>query len=324
MASESVTAGASSQVIREARLALEPLLYRHETIKDDYEAQVAHLAERILAACKSDFEAALATIILDSAGARFAVNHSVNVALLIAALGLREQWSGEELQATLCAALTMNLSFAAQQDSMTGLASDLTLLQKSSIESHARLSHKLLSQKKIKNRDWLNAVMQHHERSDGTGFLGMRGDSISKFALSIGLADRYCMLVAREGSREPTLTERFVRQTVRHEVEESATRQALAERLGAYLPGTMVNLASGEVGIVWRYTDDKSRPLVSSLGLPGALSLDESTVRDTREKDYEIVDALELRPVFNRSKLLKLWGVDCSAAPGEPRTASAA
>lgn len=310
--------------IRDVKAKLEPLLYRHETITEGYEAQIVALADQLQSACKADLEAALATIVLDAAISPFALNHSVNVALLAGALGMREQWLGDEVEATVCAALTMNVSYAAQQDTLTGLNTDLTLLQKSSIESHARLSHKVLTQKKIKNRDWLNAVMQHHERTDGTGPLGMRGDSISKIARAIGLADRFCVLAAYHGGGDAALTPRFVRQTVRHELDESTTRDLVADSLGAYMPGTMVNLASGEVGIVWRYTDDKRHPLVSSLGMPGALALDEGTVRDTREKDYDILEALDLRVVYKRSKLLQLWGFDDAAAAREPHAASAA
>lgn len=324
MSAENDVIDSPPRELHEIKLALGPLLYGHEAVKDRFEAEVTALADRLHTACRRDLEASLASVLLDNPASGFAANHSVNVALLVCAMGLRENWSGEEMEAAICAAFTMNLSYAAQQDGMTELSTDLSLLQKSSIESHSRLSHKLLTQKKIKNREWLNAVMQHHERPDGTGYLGMRGDSISKLAMAVGLADRYCMLVSYEACHAPSLSERFLRQTVRHELDEQATRAAVRDRLGAYLPGTMVRLVNDEVAVVWRYTDEKDHPLVSSLGTQGALSLEQGIVRDSRDEAYHISEALSLRFVHHKAKLFSLWGDTLGCAVPEPSAATAA
>lgn len=325
MASDDIVTNSPPQVTRNVKTAMAPLLYQHDALKDDYEARIIALANQLMDAARTDLEATLASIMLDNSPHPYAVCQSVNVALLTCAMGLRNDWRNEDLQSAVCAALTMNVSWATQQDSMLGLNGPLTALQKSSVESHSRLSHKILTGKKIKNRDWLNAVMQHHERPDGSGYLGMRGDSISRLALTIGLADRYCTVIAQRASRAPMLSEPFLRLTVRNSVIEQQAIDDVAQQIGPFLPGTMVDLANGELAVVLRFSDEKERPLVASLGSRGALSLDEGIIRDSRDDKLKINAVLDFGMSYNRLKLYSLWGYEPPPShAAAPETVSAA
>lgn len=299
--------GAPFQVLHDAKTALKPLLYQHATITEDYEARVREIAVSVTRACAGDADAALASVILDNA-ATFTVNHAVHVAVVAAVLGANRGLLEDQLENLVAAALTMNLSVAELQDTLVKQQGTPSPLQKSSLESHAKLSNKLLSQKKVKQRDWLNAVMQHHERLDGTGPLRMRGDAIIDLAQVLGLADRYVLAVMAKSVREPGIGAALLTNTLRHAKDEEETFSDVQALMGPYHPGLFVRLANDEIGVVLRRGGTPQHPPVASLGSKGALSLETVQLRDTVDAQFAVAEILDPKMGYNKIKLCRLWG----------------
>lgn len=302
------TAASVFQGLREAQQSLLPILYQPAKVEGSYEKAVTEIATKIIALCEQDTQAALANILIDQVMYP-TLRHAVHTATLCCAYGKQIELMGDELLSLMCAALTMHVSFAQQQDTLWLQADKLSALQKSSFESHSKLGKKILGEKKVKNADWVNAVMQHHERSDGTGFLNMRGDAITKLGALLGIADRFCMLVMARtmaGDAEPP---KFLRYHVR-ENEESELLERVTGKLGHYLPGTLVKLKSDEVAVILRQTDDPQHPTVVSLGTPGALTISDTVTRETKRDEYAIAEVLSWKASANKFKLCKLWGYD--------------
>lgn len=302
------TAASVFQGLREAQQSLLPILYQPGTVEGSYEKAVTEIAQKIMAFCEQDTQAALANILIDHK-LNPTLRHAVHTATLCYAYGKQIELMSDEQLSLMCAALTMHVSFAQQQDALWVQDDKLSALQKSSFESHTKLSKKILGEKKVKNSDWINAVMQHHERADGTGFLTMRGDAITKLGGLLGFADRFCMLVmarAMAGEAEPP---KFLRYHVRANEEDELLERA-AEKLGHYFPGTLVKLKSDEVAVILRQTDDPQHPTVASLGTPGALTLSETVTRETKQDEFAIAEVLDWKASANKFKLCKLWGYD--------------
>lgn len=299
--------GTPFQALHDAKAALKPLLYQHGTITSDYESRAREVALLVVGACKMDPDAALASIILSNP-ASFTLNHAVHVAAISAVLGAKRGLLDDQLEILVAAALTMNISIAELQDTLVKQQGAPTPLQKSSLESHAKLSNKLLGQKKVKSRDWLNAVMQHHERSDGTGPLGMRGDAIIDLAQILALCDRFVMGTMAKSAREPGISGAMLAHTLRHGKDQEETFSQLQELIGPYHPGCFVRLANDEIGVVLRRGEALQHPAVASLGAKGALSLDTVQQRDTTDARFAVAETLDFKMGYNKIKLCRLWG----------------
>lgn len=313
------SAAAPFQVLHDAKATLKPLLYQHATITSEYEKRVREIAASVNLVCNQDADAALASVILDNPSS-FTVNHAVHTAAVATVLGAKRGILDDQLENLACAALTMNMSIAEVQDSLVKQQSAPNALQKSSLESHAKLSNKLLGQKKIKQRDWLNAVMQHHERLDGTGPLGMRGDAITDLAQILALADRYVITLMAKAARESGIGGTFFSNTTRPGKEEEETVQQVAALLGPYHPGLFVRLANDEIGLVLRRGEVLEHPPVVSLGAKGALSLESAQQRDTGDAQFAVAEILDPKMGYNKIKLCRLWGYPEVI---EPQTAAA-
>ena len=302
------------QALHNAKALLKPLLYQHATIATDYEKRVREIAAGVVAACAGDSDAVLASVILDNPST-FTVNHAVHVAAVAAVLGAKRGLLEDQLENLAAAALTMNMSIAELQDTLANQQAAPNALQKSSIESHAKLSNKLLGQKKIKQRDWLNAVMQHHERFDGTGPLGMRGDAITELAQILTLADRYVISLLAKAVREFGISAAFFSNTIRPGKEEEETLRDITALMGSYHPGLFVRLANDEIGVVLRCGEVLEHPPVVSLGAKGALSLETVQQRDTADAQFAVAEVLDPKMSYNKIKLCRLWGYPEVTAP---------
>lgn len=297
------------QGLRDIQQRMRPILYQPGTVEGSYEKAVEAIAQDITAICEHDAAAALANIIIDHKLSP-TLRHAAHTTVFCCVFGKLSELMSDELHSVMCAALTMHVSNAQQQDTLWIQTEKMSVLQRSGFESHTKLSKKTLGEKKVKNSDWLNAVMQHHERPDGTGFLTMRGDAITKLGTFLSFADRYCALVlarVMNGEAEPPP---YLRYHVRTGEEEKEILGKVAEKLGPYVPGTLVKLRNGEVGMVLRQTDDPAHPTVVSLGEPGALSLTNTVGRDTKQENFEIIDSLSWKTSANKFKLCALWGYD--------------
>lgn len=302
------------QVLHEGRLSLVPLLYQYTTITTEYEERVVAIAKGIIKATEADTDASLASLLLDNT-VNYGACQAFNTAILCAVLAPKQDCTADEVEAIVCSALTMNLSIITLLDAMGNGNTNITPLQKMSLESHNKLSHKMLSERKIKNREWLNAVMQHHERADGTGLLRMRGDTITKLAQLLGLVDRYCSVIATRASRNPDAAKALAKYTVRNDQEEQDATAQIEAIIGPYLPGSFVKLASGEIAVITHRTDSLAHPKVAVLGKQGALSIDSAEQRESGDEKNAIAEILEIKLSYNKIKLCKLWGYAEPTAP---------
>jgi len=302
------------QILHEGRLSLMPLLYQYTTVTTEYEERVVAIAKGIIEATEADADATLASLLLDNT-VNYGACQAFNTAIVCAALAPKQDCTADEVEAIVCAALTMNLSIITLLDIMGNGNANITPLQKMSFESHNKLSHKMLSERKIKNREWLNAVMQHHERTDGTGLLRMRGDTITKLAQLLGLADRYCTIIATRASRYPDAAKALAKYTVRSEQDEQDATAQIEAIIGPYLPGSFVKLATGEIAVATHRTESLAHPKVAVLGVQGALSIDGAEERETSDEKNSIAETLDIKLSFNKIKLCKLWGYAEPATP---------
>jgi hypothetical protein len=187
--------------------------------------------------------------------ARPGVHHSLHV-LFVAVLLSEHLDFDKTAQATLAgAALTMNLSMLDLLDRLHQFPHLMDKSDRARIAAHPQRSVELLTEAGVADTAWLQAVAQHHENIDGSGFPEKLGiEAIGPMARVLRVADVYCSRISGPHYRPPqsmrtAMREIFGRERPRLDPQISAQ---LLRSMGLYPPGTLVRLANGESACITR------------------------------------------------------------------------
>lgn len=184
-----------------------------------------------------------------------AQRHSLHTAVVASLLARGLDLGEASEQAVACAALTMNLSSHALQDSLaTGIQPDPD--QTLEIRQHPAHSAEMLWDAGVTDPLWLAVVAQHHENLDGSGYpRGLKATAIIPEARILRAADVWCALLAHRHNRicrYPGHALRVLFQRERGKLDDAVVL-ALRNLMGRYPPGTLVRLANRETAMVTRW-----------------------------------------------------------------------
>jgi HD-GYP domain-containing protein (c-di-GMP phosphodiesterase class II) len=110
------------------------------------------------------------------------------------------------------------------------------------------------------NEDILWTVRTHHERYDGSGFpLGLRGNQIPLLGKIAGIVDFYdAMTMPRHDERALSPAEAMARLHNMRDTEfQSELVEEFIQAIGIYPAGTLIELSTGEVGIITEQNPDR-------------------------------------------------------------------
>lgn len=258
-----------------------PVYARMQSVRDGLEASLAGVAQglpvvpdeivrharHIVDLCALDPDAALGSVLLQK-GNPYGVRQMVNAAIVSELLLMQKQPDVAQRLPVLAAALTMNVSMLALQQTLYGQQDDLTAAQRYEIRRHPEDAAHILEASGVTDQSWLTVVRHHHETLDGTGYPGkLSGADISLGAQIVGLADRYCAMVSERGYRpgaSPNVALRQIFLAQGKSVDPMLAAMVVKE-VGLYPPGTVVQLANGEIGIAMKRTLNSSHPVVRTI-----------------------------------------------------------
>ncbi len=209
------------------------------------------------------------------------------------------------------AALTANLGMFEYHDEWASQTVPLTDEQNRVRLQHPERSVERLQALGVTDALWLQAVREHHEFVDGSGYpQGLAGEAVSEGARVIGLVDRYLAWVLPRVGRTPTGSGHALK-TIYAESGKYGDHlaQVLIKTIGVYPPGTSVELASGEIAVVVRRApDDTAHPQVVVVKQQDDRYSAEQPVRDTRDNNYRIIDVYApLESEVNPALMIKTW-----------------
>ena len=130
--------------------------------------------------------------------------HSLNVALISHALGIWIEMPEDDLAVLTTAALLHDIGKLLVPSEILNKPGSLNAQEYAIVKTHAQFGYNIL-----KNQDQLddrikNAVLQHHERCDGSGYpVGLHSTEIDDFAKIIAIADVYDAMSSKRTYREP-------------------------------------------------------------------------------------------------------------------------
>lgn len=267
------------------------------------------LATSIQAMCAADADAALAAIHLDRDG-RYTVRHLIHTALLVELVAFRLGYTPDRRHVLVCAALTANVGMLELQERLLQQGA-ITPEQRREIDMHPERGVGLLRAAGVTDPMWLESVLQHHERMDGSGYpRGLQGEGIGAGARLIALADIYHAKVSDRLYRPamaPTDALRQVFLGQGRDVDQTLANLFIKE-LGVFPPGGFVRLANGELALVTHRGHDGLSPRVASLLTPRGAPYARPLPRDTGTRDCAIRETALRDESMLLADVLPLWG----------------
>ena len=267
------------------------------------EAQPANLPDRVTAlatqlqrAYRLDSDATIATVQLLTEG-RYAIRRMVHGAILIEMLLSETAVKTEVRRVVLCAALTMNISMLDLQDELYVQKEPPSEAQREQVQRHPAQGQERLVALGVTDQSWLRIVAQHHETIDGAGYpQGLKGQDITRAAQLLSLADRYGAMATGRAYRAPALPSAVLKRIFMERgkgIDESLVA-LLIKAVGVYPPGSLVELANGDLAIVVKRTQNAKQPVVRSVRNYRKQILESPRKRLTSEPQYAITRILAL------------------------------
>lgn len=251
--------------------------------------QVAEIAQLVQMLSERSKDAALAAMILLPEQNRYPLVHCVHAALLCDMVAKRLDWSEERRQSTVCAALTMNISMVEMQQRLAEQSEPLTTGQQLDIRAHPRASMEILSRVGVNDTVWLEAVRDHHETPLGNGYpQGIQ--AIGEEATLLRTTDVFSAKISPRKNRKQMNGAQAARVLFTDPSMTTANPfiAVLIKEIGIYPPGSLVKLANGETGIVYKRSANAHTPVVLSLTNSKGTPELKPIRRDTARSEFKI------------------------------------
>ena len=247
-----------------------------------------------------------------------ALRHDFQVAVVATLASQAMDLSVAQQQTVVRTALAMNLSSFQLHDDLAKSPEALRPAQRISIARHPILAAELLSYSPGADLQWIEAVEQHHESMDGTGYpFGLLGKEICIEARVIKAADLWCALVSPRPTRlgkspHQAMQEMQTRERMRVDLSVLA---AMRRRLGNYPPGTLVRLASHETAVVTEFSPGSAAPrqVIAIFNAAGEV-IANPVVRDTGKSGYTIRSYTQIPQYQTRMpNWERVWSLGCAS-----------
>ncbi len=217
----------------------------------------------------------------------YGVSHSLHCAAVCCLTGKRMGWDESQRRALVSAAMSMNLSMIELQGRLAVQAAAPSAEQRAAIHAHPHKSAEMLSAGGVTDTLWLQAVEQHHELVDGTGYPTGRTD-VAEFAQALHYVDVFTAKLSARASRG-ALPANVAAREIFTNSGGHALAAALIKEFGIYPPGCFVRLASGEIAIVIQRGATVNTPVVACLTKSNGQPMMRPLRRETTTKESAVV-----------------------------------
>ncbi len=192
--------------------------------------------------------------------------HSLNVAMLSMIIGHEFDFPPEMIKAIGIGALFHDIGELDEQGKFIRKVGNLTQAERRAFRRHPETGRKMLERGFGVPDSSLDAISQHHERLNGTGYpRGLTDHALhfsSKIVMVADAYDELCNQLEFEKSLTPYQALSYLYERREDEFCEEVL-VALIRNLGVYPPSSVVKLSDGSIGIVCTINLlDRMRPMV--------------------------------------------------------------
>ncbi len=284
------------------------VIYKPANPKKKLYDKFYELSHGIIQLCEYDLDATIGVIHSDHKH-DYTIVHPLHCAILCYCLAIKVGITDRRLNSIICAAITSNMGMYELQSQLLKHQGALSPEQRDDVNKHTMRSAILLKRIGVIDRLWLEIVLQHHEKIDGSGYpRQLKGKKFIREARILGISDRYHAMVAPREYRKgmsPTDALKMIFQERGAEVDKKLG-SILIKEMGIYPPGAVVKLTSNEIAIVTRRGEDRTKPLVKSIYAPDGAQYLEPVARDTANKDFKVLGMCHA-PLDYTLDPYKLW-----------------
>ncbi|MDT8991491.1 HD domain-containing phosphohydrolase [Curvibacter sp. APW13] len=289
-------------------------LLTDELKEPDFPTRMLAFAQHLIATFDVNPEYGIYRIVRQDHAQNFfyGYTHAVYTATVCLLITRHLQWPPSRVLSVVQAALTMNMGILDLQGQMAAQDYPVRDRQRAMLTAHPQQALEQLRSHGITDPEWLQAVEQHHERADGSGYPTGCTD-ISEMAALLRVAD---VFVGRISPRtlHPAIPPKEAIGLLYREQNGSAVATALIKEFGIYPPGDCVKLASGEVGVVVQRTDNPRAPIVAVLTDAHARPMTKTVRRNTDTPALSIVESVHDKNLLKNLAPERLYGFAAMSA----------
>ena len=273
--------------------------------------RVGQVHERAVRLAQRQLDASLYHLIHTAAQShqRYSSHHALLVMLVCDQAAQLLGWTPAQVTSLGCAALSMNVAMATLQDHLAASDTPLTPAMREQIRDHAARSADRLLAAGLDDALWLEAVRLHHDRGDVQARLADLSEG-QRLARLLRRTDIFTAKISRRRTREPMSPVQAAREAcLGSDGVPDEVGGALLRATGLYPPGSWVELANGERGIVVARGRRANLPWVASLVSPSGMALGEPALRDTLDARFAVraaVAAAQVKVRPDHARILAL------------------
>ncbi|WP_245937483.1 HD-GYP domain-containing protein [Saliterribacillus persicus] len=195
-------------------------------------------------------------------------HHGVAVGLISAALAKKLNFKKEWIQIGL-AGLLADCGMSKMSPAIFYKKERLTSKELEEVKQHPTISYRMIEKVPSLAKEIKLAVLQHHERLDGTGYpLGVDQEKIHLFSKILAISDTYHAMTSERAYQHKKAPFKVMEEMMhlKYSKYDHHLLQMFIETLANYTTGTKVKLSTGEEAeIVFLEIDQPTRPIVKLL-----------------------------------------------------------
>jgi hypothetical protein len=261
----------------------------------DWRSRLQELHARSRALTDKRFDESLYHLVYE--GVHFTEHYSARHAWMTQVVAERVArmlgWPQTEIDSLGLAALTMNVSMLRLQDQLARSHGPLLPAHREEIDTHAARSAVQLSGAGLDDLLAIEVVLHHHDESKDNEPLASQAP-VGRLARLLRRVDIFGAKINRRAGRpamSPLMAARGACLGPTGKPDEIGS--ALLRSVGMYPPGSFVELASGEIGIVVSRGRRANLPLVAALIAPNGDVYSKPVLRDTLEQRHAVKAAVK-------------------------------
>lgn len=183
----------------------------------------------------------------------YSFDHAMDVAVTMLLVGTHIGWRGQQLLDLGLTGLLQDVGKCELPLELLRKTDALTPDERLLVRSHVASSMEILISQSSLSQDVVIAVSRHHERWDGNGYpRGLRFEQIGMAAEIAGIADSFCAMQKDKPYRSALGHQEALEElhALRGKLFNPTLMEQFVQCVGLYPIGTLVELSSGEVGVV--------------------------------------------------------------------------
>ncbi len=184
---------------------------------------------------------------------QYAYQHSLSASIWAVAMGRQLGLPRRDLRSLAIGCMLMDVGKLRVDQDLLQSSRTLTGDEAARVREHVTKSMEIVREAGIINQDVQDIVAHHHERHDGSGYPdGLMGDEIPPFARIAAIVDTYDAVTSNRNYQQaisPSAAIKLLYQSRNIEFQAELV-EVFIQAVGVYPAGTIVELSSGEVGVV--------------------------------------------------------------------------